>query len=163
MTTKHLTSRHVWCALALSLFNVEIQYTPGKMNPADAPSRRPDYAPETEQGIGDLLPTFHNKMQGSFMKTLTSWVKTDSGMDAVMNHTVTTCMITAGHARGEENPLDSCRGAPPGRSQGDGRVYAIEAEFGCQAWLKTSKQVLFSPGIPGAGKTILTSIVVDNL
>ena len=65
------------------------------------------------------------------MKTLTSWVKTDSGMDAAMNRTVTTCMITAGHARGEENPLDSCRGAPPGRSRGDGRVYAIEAEFGC--------------------------------
>ena len=65
------------------------------------------------------------------MKMLTSWVKTDSGMDAAMNHTVTTCMITAGHARGEENPLDSCRGAPSGRSQGDGRVYAIEAKFGC--------------------------------
>src|SRR5438045_6621993 len=131
MTTKHLTSRHVWCALALSLFNVEIQYTPGKMNPSDDPSRDTHYAPEMQQGIGDLLPTFHNKMRGSFMKTLTSWVKTDSGMDAVMNRTVTTCMITAGHARGEENPLDSCRGAPPGRSQGDGRVYAIEAEFGC--------------------------------
>jgi Cdc6-like AAA superfamily ATPase len=32
-----------------------------------------------------------------------------------------------------------------------------------QAWLKTSKQTLFCPGIPGAGKTICTSIVVDNL
>src|SRR5438045_4491516 len=65
------------------------------------------------------------------MKMLTSWVKTDSGTGAVMNRTVTTCMITVGHARGEENPLDSCRGAPSGRSQGDGRVYAIEAKFGC--------------------------------
>jgi len=116
MTTKHLNSRQVRWALALSPFDFEIRYTPGKTNPADAPSRRPDYAPETEQGIGDLLPTFHNKMRGSFMKMLTSWVKTDSGMDAAMNRTVTTCMITAGHARGEENPLDSCRGAPPGRS-----------------------------------------------
>src|SRR5438045_8732655 len=65
------------------------------------------------------------------MKMLTSWVKTDSGTDAAMNRTVTTCMITAGHARGEENPLDSCRGAPPGRSGGNGRVYAIKAKFGC--------------------------------
>ena len=30
-------------------------------------------------------------------------------------------------------------------------------------WLKTEKQTLFCPGIPGAGKTILTSIVVDDL
>ncbi|KAL6406243.1 hypothetical protein AUP68_10413 [Ilyonectria robusta] len=30
-------------------------------------------------------------------------------------------------------------------------------------WLAASKQTLFCPGIPGAGKTILTSIVVDSL
>jgi Cdc6-like AAA superfamily ATPase len=32
-----------------------------------------------------------------------------------------------------------------------------------QAWVKTDKQILFCPGIPGAGKTILTSIVVEEL
>jgi hypothetical protein len=32
-----------------------------------------------------------------------------------------------------------------------------------QAWLKTSRQTLFCPGIPGAGKTILTSIVINDL
>lgn len=32
-----------------------------------------------------------------------------------------------------------------------------------RAWVKTEKQTLFCPGIPGAGKTILTSIVVDDL
>jgi hypothetical protein len=32
-----------------------------------------------------------------------------------------------------------------------------------QTWLETDKQTLFCPGIPGAGKTILTSIVIDNL
>ncbi|EQL01036.1 Pfs, NACHT and Ankyrin domain protein [Ophiocordyceps sinensis CO18] len=30
-------------------------------------------------------------------------------------------------------------------------------------WLGTKGQTLFCPGIPGAGKTILTSIVIDNL
>src|SRR5438045_9133526 len=109
MTTKHLNSRQVWWALALSPFDFEIQYTLGKMNPADAQSRHPDYAPEMEQGIGDLLPTFHNKMQVSFMKTLTSWVKTDCGTDAAMNCTVTPCMITVSRARGEETPCDSYR------------------------------------------------------
>lgn len=32
-----------------------------------------------------------------------------------------------------------------------------------QVWLKTKKQTLFCPGIPGAGKTILTSIVIDDM
>ncbi|KAL7910347.1 hypothetical protein GGI35DRAFT_362990 [Trichoderma velutinum] len=32
-----------------------------------------------------------------------------------------------------------------------------------QDWVDTSQETLFCPGIPGAGKTILTSIVVNNL
>jgi Cdc6-like AAA superfamily ATPase len=32
-----------------------------------------------------------------------------------------------------------------------------------QTWLSTTKQTLFCPGIPGAGKTIMTSIVVNHL
>ncbi|EHK26130.1 uncharacterized protein TRIVIDRAFT_112497, partial [Trichoderma virens Gv29-8] len=32
-----------------------------------------------------------------------------------------------------------------------------------QKWLATSNQTLFCPGMPGAGKTILTSIVVDHI
>lgn len=32
-----------------------------------------------------------------------------------------------------------------------------------KTWLQTGKQTLFCPGIPGAGKTILTSIVVEEL
>ncbi|KAH8592634.1 hypothetical protein B0O99DRAFT_597075 [Bisporella sp. PMI_857] len=48
------------------------------------------------------------------------------------------------------------------RRQGDtGKWLLDSAEF--QAWLETDKQVLFCPGIPEAGKTILTSIVVDEL
>jgi hypothetical protein len=35
--------------------------------------------------------------------------------------------------------------------------------LGFQTWLETSKQTLFCPGIPGAGKTILTSIIIDDL
>ena len=30
-------------------------------------------------------------------------------------------------------------------------------------WLKNDSQTLFCPGIPGAGKTILTAIVIDDL
>ncbi|KAF3062635.1 putative ankyrin repeat protein [Trichoderma lentiforme] len=42
-----------------------------------------------------------------------------------------------------------------------GTWFLESVEF--QDWLATSKQTLFCPGIPGAGKTILASIVVDYL
>jgi ankyrin repeat protein/Cdc6-like AAA superfamily ATPase len=47
------------------------------------------------------------------------------------------------------------------RQPGTGQWLLESREF--QAWLNTSKQSLFCPGIPGSGKTILTSIVVDYL
>ena len=47
------------------------------------------------------------------------------------------------------------------RQAGTGQWLLDSAEF--QTWLKSSKQTLFCPGIPGAGKTILTSIVVNHL
>jgi Cdc6-like AAA superfamily ATPase len=48
-----------------------------------------------------------------------------------------------------------------GDNLGTGQWLLDSEEY--QAWLKTSKQTLFCPGIPGAGKTILTSIIVDDL
>ncbi|KAL6798507.1 ankyrin repeat-containing domain protein [Trichoderma sp. SZMC 28012] len=42
-----------------------------------------------------------------------------------------------------------------------GTWFLKSVEF--QDWLATGKQTLFCPGIPGAGKTILTSVVVDYL
>jgi len=47
------------------------------------------------------------------------------------------------------------------RQPGTGQWLLDSAEY--RTWLKTNKQTLFCPGIPGAGKTILTSIVVDDL
>ena len=47
------------------------------------------------------------------------------------------------------------------RQPGTGQWLLDSAEF--QTWLYTSKQTLFCPGIPGAGKTILTSIVINDL
>ncbi|KAF2183470.1 ankyrin [Zopfia rhizophila CBS 207.26] len=48
-----------------------------------------------------------------------------------------------------------------GRQPGTGQWLLDSAEY--QIWLKTNKQTLFCPGIPGAGKTILTSIVIDDI
>lgn len=47
------------------------------------------------------------------------------------------------------------------RQAGTGQWLLDSAEY--HTWLKSNKQTLFCPGIPGAGKTILTSIVIDNL
>src|SRR5580700_3936070 len=47
------------------------------------------------------------------------------------------------------------------RQSGTGQWLLDSAEY--QTWLNIGKQTLFCPGIPGAGKTILTSIVVDDL
>jgi hypothetical protein len=47
------------------------------------------------------------------------------------------------------------------RQEGTGKWLLNSEEF--QAWLDTSNRTLFCPGIPGAGKTMITCIVVDYL
>jgi Cdc6-like AAA superfamily ATPase len=47
------------------------------------------------------------------------------------------------------------------RQEGTGQWLLDSTEF--QLWLKTDKRTLFCPGIPGAGKTIVTSTVVEEL
>lgn len=47
------------------------------------------------------------------------------------------------------------------RQGGTGLWLLDSDEF--QRWLNKSRQTLFCPGIPGAGKTMITSIVVDHL
>ncbi|MCJ1345215.1 hypothetical protein MMC31_003421 [Peltigera leucophlebia] len=47
------------------------------------------------------------------------------------------------------------------RQEGTGKWLLDSDEF--QAWLKLSKQTLFCPGIPGAGKTMISSIVIEHL
>jgi len=47
------------------------------------------------------------------------------------------------------------------RQEGTGRWLLDSDEF--QRWFNESKQTLFCPGIPGAGKTMITAIVVEHL
>jgi Holliday junction resolvasome RuvABC ATP-dependent DNA helicase subunit len=47
------------------------------------------------------------------------------------------------------------------REEGTGQWFLDSSEF--NDWTSGSKQTLFCPGIPGAGKTILASIVIDEL
>ena len=48
MTTHKLTRRQVRWALSLSAFDFRLSYRKGSLNPADGPSRRPDYQREAE-------------------------------------------------------------------------------------------------------------------
>lgn len=47
------------------------------------------------------------------------------------------------------------------RAEGTGQWLLDSPEF--RAWIETKGRTLFCPGIPGAGKTIISSIVVDTL
>jgi Cdc6-like AAA superfamily ATPase len=47
------------------------------------------------------------------------------------------------------------------RQEGTGKWLLNSNEF--QEWLNKNKKTLFCPGIPGAGKTIITSIVIEHL
>jgi len=47
------------------------------------------------------------------------------------------------------------------RQPGTGQWFVNSKEF--QSWLQASNHTLFCHGIPGSGKTILTSTVIDNL
>ncbi|KAK2809089.1 hypothetical protein FQN50_004143 [Emmonsiellopsis sp. PD_5] len=52
---------------------------------------------------------------------------------------------------------DHCRRRQPGT----GLWFLKKAQF--KTWVATKKQTLFCPGMPGAGKTILTSVVIKHL
>src|SRR6202048_23618 len=62
---KSLNGRQARWAIALSGYDFIIVHRPGKGNPADAPSRRPDYAPslqEINKQASMLLPTLQKKL-----------------------------------------------------------------------------------------------------
>jgi hypothetical protein len=66
MTTKALNPRQARWAETLAQFDFEIRYRTGKSNPADGPSRRPDYKPSTDDERATVgVPTLRGKLQTS--------------------------------------------------------------------------------------------------
>jgi hypothetical protein len=68
MTTKELSSKQARWAEELARFDFEVEYKPGPENPADGPSRRPDYAKGLmvgeQQALRDaMLPTLQQKLR----------------------------------------------------------------------------------------------------
>ena len=67
MTTKELNGRQIRWAEKLAGYDFYIEYRPGGKNPADAPSRRPDYETAEEEADETILPTLKNKLKyGAF-------------------------------------------------------------------------------------------------
>ena len=62
MTTKVLNKQQTRWAMKLAAYDFEIKYRAGSKNPADGPSRRPDYM--KDQPVDDIsLPTLQTKLQ----------------------------------------------------------------------------------------------------
>jgi hypothetical protein len=63
MTTKELSRRQARWAERLAAFDFEILYRKGATNPADGPSRRPDYQSPASDDQTLLLPTLQQKLR----------------------------------------------------------------------------------------------------
>lgn len=74
MRQKELNARQARWALKLAAYDFEIFHRPGKSNPADAPSRRPDYEGSSPLNT-KLLPTLQNKL--ALWKTEESQIRKD--------------------------------------------------------------------------------------
>jgi transposase InsO family protein len=85
---KQLNGRQARWAISLSEFDFTIQHRPGKANPADAPSRRPDYVPdaqEVEDNLNEMLPTLRHKLElldlgDAGKEPYIHWVKTQKSI-----------------------------------------------------------------------------------
>ena len=58
MTSQILNCHQACWSMFLSQLNFQLDYAPGKKNPADAPSRHPDFIPQE----GDEVVKFQNKL-----------------------------------------------------------------------------------------------------
>jgi transposase InsO family protein len=76
MRMKHLNGRQARWAMTLAAHDFTISHRPGKNNPADAPSRRPDYAVTANAPV-DMLPSLQEKLlnlpPGDAESVLAAW------------------------------------------------------------------------------------------
>lgn len=83
-TTKTLTRRQARWAEELSGFDFVIEYRAGKKNPADGPSRRPDYTKKTTQ-IENVRPAFLKFAATSCPEPLLAEILASTQTDALLS------------------------------------------------------------------------------
>ena len=80
MTTKLLLGRQARYAKELSQYNFDIVYRARKLNPADGPSRRPDYKPEDKQSSANAMLPITNKVETSYTLNI-NYTKSKEGKE----------------------------------------------------------------------------------
>ena len=119
-----LTKRQARWAVKMEAYDWVIEYRPGKTNPADAPSRRPDYA-GGEQEADHLLPTLQKKIM--------AWDRAES----VMVRRVTATARSALHNEVTTVSPDTYSG----RTISLSRIAVIRALSGEQPYEQPSKDI----------------------
>ncbi|PTB50089.1 hypothetical protein M431DRAFT_524041, partial [Trichoderma harzianum CBS 226.95] len=109
----------------------------------DLLNRIPPNRIEAEEKVIELLSRVHNYVE-----------KVESKLDRKEDAEILNWLTHIDYGPQQSDNLQR-------RQPGTGQWLLDSTEY--SIWLKTDKQTLFCPGIPGAGKTILTSIVVDDL
>ena len=83
MGLKELNRRQARWAMKLSMFDFTIAHRTGKSNPADAPSRRPDYERE-KAALDKLLPTLQQKLANLGVLSNPFWTAVRKGVFHIM-------------------------------------------------------------------------------
>ena len=78
LTKKELNRRQARWAKKLAAFDFMIEYRAGKTNPANGPSRRPNYKTLNSSEENGMLPTLQKKLQGAFMTRAFSYRNQES-------------------------------------------------------------------------------------
>ncbi|KAK6501952.1 hypothetical protein TWF481_009770 [Arthrobotrys musiformis] len=116
----------------------------------DLLSRIPSNKVEAEKKIGELI----SGVLGSLSKTEADVKTIRSNLEKKEDIEILNWLTDIDYGPQQTDYINR-------RQVGTGQWLLDSVEF--QEWMRNDKQTLFCPGIPGAGKTILASIVVDYL
>ncbi|KAJ6790264.1 hypothetical protein PWT90_06580 [Aphanocladium album] len=105
---------------------------------------------EAEKKISELLESVHDTVQST--RSIVATLK--SNLDAKGNIDILRWLTRSDYGDQQSDFLSR-------RQPGTGQWLLNSPEY--NAWLRDDGQTLFCQGIPGAGKTILTSIVIEDL
>ncbi|KAI9771530.1 MAG: hypothetical protein M1840_002150 [Geoglossum simile] len=126
-----------------------------------------------EQKISQMSNEVHNLKQEANDDKKYELCSEEDGLDFYTQAeliTLSRCFLAIPESKEQKEILDWLTPIDYGPQQSD-YIRRRQAETGqwfldsekFQTWLETSKQTLFCPGIPGAGKTIITANVINDL